>query len=68
MKVSGKIRKNMFKKTTGKPIKWIICFSPVLSKVFLQKKIMKLVVNFKKSILGPAVYNSPRGITPKTKI
>ena len=24
-------------KTTGKPIKWIICFSPMLSKVFLQK-------------------------------
>ena len=52
-------------KTTGKPINWIICFSPVLSKVFLQKsltiKIMKFVVNLKKSVLGPAVYNPLRG-------
>ena len=30
------------KKTTGKPIKWIICFSPVLSKVFLQKSFTKI--------------------------
>ena len=38
----------IIKKTTGKPINWIICFSPVLSIVFLQKsftKIMKFVVS-----------------------
>ena len=63
-------KKNMLK-TTGKPIKWIICFSPVLSKVFLQKSFTKnheICRKLKKSVLGPAVYNPPRGITPKTKI
>ena len=34
----------------------------------LHKKIMEFVVNLKKSVPGPAVYNPPRGITPKTKI
>ena len=34
----------------------------------IHKKIMKFVVNFKKSVPGPAVYNSSRGITSKTKI
>ena len=34
----------------------------------LHKKIIRFFVNFKKSVLGPAVFNPPRGITPKTKI
>ena len=58
-------------KTTGKPIKWIICFSPVLSKVFLQKNFTKnhgICRKLKKIVLGPAVYNPPRGKTSKTKI
>ena len=34
----------------------------------LHKKIMKFVVNLEKSVLGSAIYNPPRGITPKAKI
>ena len=30
------------KKTTGKPIKWIICFSLVLSKVFFAKRALQI--------------------------
>ena len=40
--------KKKFKKTTDKPIKWIICFSPVLSKVFVEKNFTKKIVVFNK--------------------
>ena len=56
--------------TTGKPIKWIICFSSLLSKLFLQKSLKnnnEICRKLKKN-LGPAVYNPPRRTTPKTKI
>ena len=32
----------LYQKTTGKPIKWIICFSAVLSKVFFYKRALLL--------------------------
>ena len=57
-------------KTTGKPIKWIICFSPVLSKVFLQKSFTKNHKNcrkLKKSVLGPVVHKPPQGYNLKDK-
>ena len=38
--------KNAKKKSTGKPIKWTICFSPVLLKVFFVKKLKK--INYEK--------------------
>ena len=74
LQLGGNIPEKCNEKTTGNPIKWIICFSVFASVIesFLTKDLHKknheICRKFKKYVLGPAVYNPPRGKTSQTKI